>query len=120
MTKRGRISIMGIVLALFAGCTVTTPTVQERMIIAPTTIVFSHSIDSTVSITHSCTCPFYWWSSIQPVAPWLIFPDSGAGDKNDVPISIDSSKLTLGTNQATIRIMSNSYGTDTIQVTAIK
>jgi hypothetical protein len=112
-----RIISMG---ALFVGCSVA-PAVQEHMIIAPHTIVFSASTpDSTVSITHSCTCPFWWYDSIYPPAPWLTFPPHQNGDKADVPIAIDTSMLSADTNRATILIISNSYGEDSILVTAIK
>jgi hypothetical protein len=105
---------------LFAGCSVA-PAVQEYMIVAPHSIVFSPSaLDSTVSITHSCTCPFSWNASVSPVSPWLTFQTSQSGDKSDIPISIDTSLLFADTNRATILIISNSYGDDSIVVTAIK
>jgi hypothetical protein len=105
---------------LFAGCSVA-PAVQEHMIIAPHTIVFSSSApDSTVSITHSCTCPFSWDATVSPVSLWLTFQTSQSGDKSDIPISIDTALLPADTNRATILIVSNSYGDDSIIVTAIK
>ncbi len=114
---------IGVLLASIVGnvgCSVA-PAVQEHMIIAPHTIVFSAStLDSTVSITHSCTCPFSWYDSIYPPAPWLTFPSRQNGDKADVPIVIDTSMLSADTNRATILIISNSYGDDSILVTAIK
>ncbi len=106
--------------ALFAGCSVA-PAVQEHMIVAPHTMVLSSSTpDSTVSITHSCTCPFSWNATVSPVSPWLTFPSSQTGDKSDIPISIDTALLMADTNRATILIVSNSYGDDSIVVTAIK
>jgi len=117
------IIFIGVLLASIvagAGCSVA-PATQEHMILAPHTIVFSPSSpDSTVSITHSCTCPFSWNATIPPSAPWLSFPESQTGDKTDVPISIVDSLLPAGTNRATILIVSNSYGDDSILVTAIK
>jgi len=107
---------------LLAGCSVA-PAIQERMIIAPHTIVFpSSTSDSIVSITHSCTCPFSWNDSIYPpsASAWLTFPESLTGDKSDVPISINRSLLTMDTTHATILIISNSYGNDSIAVTAIR
>ncbi len=105
---------------MLAGCSVAPP-VQEHMIIAPHSMVLSVSTpDSSVSITHSCTCPFSWNATVSPVSPWLSFPASQTGDKSDVPISIDSALLTADTNRATIVIASNSYGEDSIVVTAIK
>ncbi len=107
---------------LFAGCSVA-PAIQERMIIAPHAIVFpSSTSDSAVSITHSCTCPFSWNATISPSidTAWLTFQTSMTGDKSDVPISIHRSLLTADTNRATILILSNSYGNDSIAVTAIR
>jgi hypothetical protein len=105
---------------LFAGCSVA-PAVQEYMIVAPHTIVLSSSVlDSTVSITHSCTCPFSWNATVSPGSPWLTFQTSQSGDKSDIPISIDTTLLPADTNRATILIVSNSYGDDSIVVTAIK
>jgi hypothetical protein len=108
------------ILALLAGCSVA-PTVQEHMIIAPHVMVLSLSApDSTISITHSCTCPFSWNATVSPVSPWLTFQTSQSGDKSDIPISIDTALLPADTNRATILIFSNSYGDDSIIVTAIK
>jgi hypothetical protein len=118
-----RAIFLGMLLASIVGnvgCSVA-PAVQEHMIIAPHSIVFSSStIDSTVSITHSCTCPFSWNATISPPVSWLSFPESQTGDKTDVPIAIVDSLLTADTNRATILIASNSYGDDSILVTAIK
>jgi hypothetical protein len=107
-------------LALLSGCSVA-PAVQEHMVIAPRTIVFSSpQQDSTVSITHTCTCPFSWNATVSPQALWLSFPTNQSGDKTDVPISIDRTKLIADTNRATVTIASNSYGSDSIVVIAIK
>jgi hypothetical protein len=115
--KSGRLLFLA---ALFAGCSVA-PAVQEHMIVAPHVIVLSSSApDSTVSITHSYTCPFSWNATVSPVSPWLTFQSSQTGDKSDIPISIDTALLTADTNRATILIVSNSYGDDSIVVTAIK
>jgi hypothetical protein len=112
--------VITLLTVFFAGCSVA-PAVQEHMIIAPHTIVFSSTVpDSTVSITHSCTCPFFWNATISPVSPWLTFQTYQSGDKSDLPISIDTSLLTADTNRATIVIVSNSYGADSILVTAIR
>ncbi len=108
------------IAVVFAGCSVA-PAVQEHMIIAPHTLVFSPTTqDSTVSITHSCTCPFTWNATVSPVSPWLTFQSYQSGDKTDIPIAVDTSLLTADTNRATILIISNSYGEDSIIVTAIK
>ncbi|HEY3874667.1 MAG TPA: hypothetical protein VGM92_04270 [Candidatus Kapabacteria bacterium] len=104
-----------------SACSVAPPVASEHMIIVPNAIAFSlHSTDSTISITHSCTCPFWWSDSVYPTASWLTFPTYQSGDKTDVPITIDTSKLPAGTSHATILIESNSYGIDSILVTANK
>ena len=108
-------------LVLFAGCSVAPSVQQEHMIIAPHSIILSSLVqDSTVSITHSCTCPFSWNATVSPASPWLVFEPNQSGDKTDIPISIDTAKLTTDTSQAKIHIVSNSYGEDSIIVTAIK
>ncbi len=120
MKSRIGIFFAAIFAAIFLGCSVA-PSVQEHMIISPHTLVLSSSKpDTTVSITHSCTCPFTWNATVSPAAPWLTFPASQTGDKTDVPLSIDTSLLTADTNRATILIISNSYGDDSIVVTSIK
>ncbi len=106
---------------LVYGCTTNAPVVSEYMIIAPHSIAMTAARpDSTVSITHSCTCPFTWNSTIIPASPWLTFPTYQNGDKTDVPISIDTSQLPVGTSHASIIINSNSYGEDSILVTVSK
>jgi hypothetical protein len=110
------------IAALFVGCSVASPVQQEYMIVAPHSIVFSTSTPDTmtVSITHSCTCPFSWNATVSPASAWLSFPGSLTGDKTDIPISVDTALLTADTTRATILIVSNSYGDDSIVVTAIK
>jgi hypothetical protein len=108
--------------AFLTGCA-TNPIVQERMVIVPDTIVFHPSTtDSSISITHTCSCPFSWSATISPTADtaWLHFPTYQNGDKTNVPISIDRAKLSADTSRAAIAIASNSYGTDKIMVVAIK
>ena len=107
---------------MLAGC-MNDPIVQERMVIAPDTIVFrSPAMDSTISITHTCSCPFSWSATVSPATDtaWLHFQTYQSGDKKDVPISIDRTKLSSDTCRAAIVIASNSYGTDTIVAIAIK
>jgi hypothetical protein len=112
--------VLGISCA--SGCA-TDPVVQERMVIAPDTIVFrTPSADSTISITHTCSCPFSWKATLSPAmdTTWLTFPTYQSGDKKDVPISINRAKLLADTNRATLSIASNSYGTDSIVVIAVR
>jgi hypothetical protein len=109
-------------LVTFTGCS-TDPIVQERMVIAPDTIVFRPpTTDSSISITHTCSCPFSWSATISPTADttWLHFTTYQNGDKTNVPISINRANLIADTSRAAISIASNSYGTDTIVVVAIK
>ncbi len=105
-----------------AGCA-NDPIVQERMVITPDTLVFRPpTTDSTISITHTCSCPFSWSATVLPVSDtaWLHFPNYQSGDKSDVPISIDRSLLKADTSTATIVVASNSYGNDSIMVTALR
>ncbi len=105
-----------------AACT-NEPIVQEYMIIAPDTITLAPpTASSTISITHSCSCPFSWSASITPLSDtaWLTFQNYQSGDRKDVPVSIDRTKLPADTNVATIHLASNSYGDTTITVVAIR
>ena len=109
-------------VALTAGCA-NEPIVSEYMIIHPDTIVFhAPSQDTTISITHSCSCPFTWTATISPTPDtgWLKFQNYQSGDKTDVPISINRTRLQADTNRATIHLVSNSYGDTTISVIAIR
>ena len=108
-----------LILAL-QSCATEAP-VQEKMVIDPHMLVFMRG-DSvkTVSITHTCSCPFTWTSSVLPVSAWLTVPASTSGDHTDIPFSIDRSKLLSDTSSAVVHIISNSYGTDSIVVVAYK
>jgi hypothetical protein len=111
---------------LLTSCYTTTPIVQERMVIAPSTITFAAPDTSkTVSITHTCTCPFYWNATTSDASKqWLVigpnFPASMQGDRSSIAISIDRTKLTKLIDTTVVRIQSNSYGADSIVVIAIK
>lgn len=97
----------------------TTYTVHE-MIITPKMLVYAHSDTiKTISITHTCTCPFNWNINVLAGTP-ILKNSSGAGDNTQVPISIDRSMLTVDTVHAMLQITSNGYGTDTVQVTVVK
>ncbi len=119
--------IIAAFVSIVAGCA-NEPILQEYMIIVPDTMVFHAPLpgaatqDSTISITHSCSCPFSWSATIVPPSDtaWLTFPTYQSGDKSDVPISIDRANLTSDTSRATINIASNSYGDTSILIIAIR
>ena len=88
--------------------------------INPRTLTFYRWQDSlTVSITHTCSCPFSWTSSVSPPSPWLIIPADTSGDHKAILFRVDRSKL-LSDTIAKVYIISNNYGTDSISVEAIK
>jgi len=104
------------------GCLTAPPVIQEYMIINPHTVAFTKSDTvSAVSITHSCTCPFTWISKITPAsaAAWIVFPADTTGDHASIQIGVLPSLMPADTNRATITIVSNNYGTDSIQVVAL-
>jgi len=109
---------------LFAACSTSTAIVQERMVISPQRVSFEPPANSKlVAITHTCTCPFTWTAKVDSVRAWFTipqnFPATKQGDDSFIPLSIDRSKLTAN-DSVVLRIQSNSYGTDTIMVVAIK
>jgi hypothetical protein len=118
-----RLSCLLILSAGFvAGC-VNAPITQEYMIVNPHTVVLPKGDSvSAVSITHSCTCPFTWTSTIAPASAsgWLQFPLDTTGDHPSIPIAVFPSRMPSDTNRATITINSNSYGSDSIQVVAYR
>src|ERR1051325_10340183 len=109
-------------LVLMPGCVSEPPTTREYMIISQKNIVFSQN-DSIhhISITHSCTCPFSWTAHLNDTSVhWLEFPiDSSSaviGDHNNIFIGTYPSLYTKDTNDVTITVISNNYGSDTIHV----
>ena len=111
---------------VFSSCEQNTTFVQEKMVIDPHTVVFAApDTAKTISITHTCTCPFYWnTTDLDTAKHWLKltqnFPAYRNGDWSTVPISIDRSQLMAATDTVRLQIASNSYGWDTIRVVAIK
>jgi hypothetical protein len=91
----------------------------ERMVISPRTIQFA-ATDSvkTISVTHTCTCPFTWWTSVPADAGWLQVPASMQGDHAQVPITVDRTKMTSDSVHAFVRFTSNAYGIDSLEVIA--
>ena len=111
-------------ITLASGCAPTTQIVQEKMVIAPGIVVLSAPrSDTTVSITHTCSCPFYWHASLRKTVPWLTlgpnFPTTLTSDHAAIPLSIDRTKLAT-TDSTVILISSNAYGVDSILVVANK
>jgi hypothetical protein len=123
MTLRFGFSLL--LFALLASCA-TAPVTREYMIISPKMITFDHRGDTTksVSITHSCTCPFEWSSafSTDTASHWITFTHDTVGDHSSIPIIVHPWMLPKDTNDAWIAINSahGSYGTDTIHVTAYR
>jgi hypothetical protein len=108
------------IAAIVASCT-NDSVEPARMVIAPKAIEFmaGDSVEQ-LSITHTCTCPFTWWSSVPANAPWLVFPNSMQGDHADVAVTIDRTKLTADSASCFVRITSNAYGIDSIEVKAYR
>ena len=122
-----RLVFVAFLLSLsLTSCFTTTPIVQERMVIEPRIITFAAPDTSkTISITHTCTCPFYWNATTSDASKqWLVvgrnFPASMQGDRSSITVSIDRSKLTKASDTLRVRVQSNSYGADSITVIAEK
>ena len=116
-------SLTALALLTFGlSCTSTTQIVEEKMVITPRRILFTpgHS-DTTVSITHTCTCPFSWHATLRTTVPWLRlgtnFPASLTSDHAAIPCSIDRTAL-MAPDSTVILITSNAYGADSILVIA--
>jgi hypothetical protein len=117
-------------LVLFAGCVSEPAPSEDHMIFSSKSFTFvSGDTVETVSITHSCTCPFSWEATVIPQSAiditdtdtgWLVFPKKMTGDHHDIPIETRPKYYDSATNHATIIIRSNRYGNDTMQVIAIK
>jgi hypothetical protein len=107
-------------IAFLSGCdNTTTTTTTHEQVIAPKSLTFAHGESvKTLSITHTCTCPFTWYVTV--LNPNAVLKDTiGTGDNTAVPFTIDRSKLTVDTLIDAIAIHS-AYGTDTIQITVLK
>ena len=97
----------------------TTQVIVNRMVISPKVLTYqSGETTKTLSITHTCTCPFNWTVAVLP--PNGVLKDTtGTWDNTSVPIQIDRSKLKVDTLQTMLRI-SSAFGIDTVRVTIIK
>src|ERR1044071_3314765 len=127
---------LAILLVLCSGCVSEPVTTSEHMIFSSKVVRFERGVSSaSISITHSCTCPFGWTSTVIPESAikttdkdtaWLIFPwvdpTMMVGDQHNGPIETRPGSYDADTNYATIIIRSehNTYGTDTIQIVAIR
>lgn len=96
-----------------------TQVIVNRMVISPKVLTYqSGETTKTLSITHTCTCPFNWTVAVLP--PNGVLKDTtGTWDNTSVPIHIDRSKLMVDTLQTMLRI-SSAFGVDTVRVTIIK
>jgi len=91
----------------------------QHQVITPHTLVYPHGISTqSLSITHTCTCPFDWNISVLTNTT-VLSATSGNGDNTNVPITIDRTKLTVDTLVSALQIKSI-YGYDTVQVTVLK
>jgi hypothetical protein len=115
-----KLLFLSVFVIVMFGCSnnPTTVSVQEQ-VVSPKTLTFMHGdAAKTLSITHTCTCPFPW--SVNVLTATQVLKDtSGYGDNTKVPISIDRSKITVDTLHAMLQVKS-SYGADTVQVTVIR
>lgn len=107
--------------AIFFGCSDTTTTyTKHELVVTPKILTFAHGDTiRTLSITHTCTCPFSW--NVNVLDSTRVLQNlSGIGDNAQLQIHIDRSKLSGDTLKSSLQITSNGYGTDTVQVTVLK
>lgn len=117
-----RLGLLLLLAAAWLGCSDTsTQYVPHEMSVSPRSLVYQHG-DSvkTLSITHSCTCPFNWSVVVTP--PNGILKDtSGYMDNVAVPLRVvDRSKMTSDTMQILVVVNGQYYGIDSVMVTVIR
>lgn len=115
-------TIVALVFLIFiaAGCSETTTSYERKMELSPKTLVFQPSeTQKTVSITHTCPCPFSWKCITKDTSGALILVASGSGDNSAVPIQVDRSKLAVDTLITYVHVTSN-YQPDSVLVTIYK
>ena len=95
-----------------------TVSVQEQVVTPKSLTFMPGDTMKTLSITHTCTCPFSWNVNVLN-ADSVLKGMSGTGDNTNVPIRIDRSKLNVDTLHGMLQVKS-SYGADTVQVTVIR
>ena len=101
------------------GCSNPTTVSTHEQVVTPKILTFMHGdVVKTLSITHTCTCPFPWYVKVLTVTS-VLKDTNGLGDNTKVPISIDRSKLTVDTLSSMLDI-SSSFGRDTVQVTVYR
>jgi hypothetical protein len=107
------------VIFIVAGCSETT-SFERKMELSPKTLVFQPTeMIKTISITHTCTCPFSWKCATRDTSGTLVLVADGSGDNSAVPIQIDHTKMTLDTLITYVNVTSN-YQPDSVLVTVYK
>ena len=117
-----RLFIIVVIAVFFFGCSDTSTQFEaHEMVVSPSSLVFQHGESTkSLSITHTCTCPFSWNVTVTP-ANGVLKDTTGYGDNTSVPVRVvDRSKMTTDTLKTSYVITSNGYGTDTIAVTVIR
>jgi hypothetical protein len=106
---------------IFFGCSDNTTTViTHELQVSPHSLTFAHGESvKTLSVTHSCTCPFSWNLNVLTVTQ-VLKDTSGTGDNTRVPIWIDRTKLTTDTLVAALQVKADGYGIDTVAITVFK
>ncbi len=114
------IFVFGIAIGILGCSNSPTSIIIHELVVSPKALIFMHGdTTKTLSITHTCTCPFNW--GVHVLTSTSVLQDvSGNGDNTKVPITIDRSKLTVDTLYSLLQITSNDYGTDTVQITIFR
>ncbi|MEI8135215.1 MAG: hypothetical protein WCH46_09125 [bacterium] len=116
-----RYALLCSLFLLLASCDNAT-TVEEprRMVVTPLSLKYAHGeTQHSLSITHTCTCPFGW--NIKVLDSTLVFQNrSGYADSSNVVLTIDRTKLYKDTLITHLQITSNGYGTDTVVVLVVR
>src|SRR6266508_472019 len=103
------LGLLATLLVLLSGCVSEPSTTSQHMIFSSKAITFARGDSvTTVSITHSCTCPFEWSSVIikSDTVNWLGFPHDTTGDHHNISIITRPSLYPNDTNEARIAINS--------------
>lgn len=104
----------------FAACSNTsTNIVPHIMVVSPHDLTFAKTDTlHTLSITHTCTCPFTWTCTSLDTTGTLIVA-SGTGDNTAVPVKVNRAMMKSDTLNTRIAI-SSGYGVDTVRVTVYR
>src|SRR5437016_3964568 len=97
--------ILLILAANILGCSDNTTTIATHELqVSPHSLTFAHGVSmQTLSVTHSCTCPFSWNLNYLIVTP-ILKDTSGTGDNTKVPIWIDRTTMTADTLNALLQV----------------